>query len=135
MGIEWTNDLSVGNVEIDNQHRELFNKINQLLDACNQNRGKETVGEIIHFLGEYVVTHFSTEENYMIKHNYPDYVSHKEHHTEFINTFSELKNKFETDGPGAHIVILTNRVVVAWLNSHIRNVDKLLGAFLNSLNK
>jgi hemerythrin len=46
MAIEWTDDLAVGIVEIDNQHKELFHQINQLLEACNQGKGKETVGKI-----------------------------------------------------------------------------------------
>jgi hemerythrin len=132
MPIEWTDDLAVGIVEIDNQHQELFNQINQLLEACNQGKGKETVGKIIDFLGEYVVKHFSCEEENMKRFNYPEFTSHKAQHTEFIKSFGELRAKFEADGPGAHIVIMTNRVVVGWLNSHIRNVDKLLGAYLKS---
>jgi hemerythrin len=132
MAIEWTDDLAVGITEIDNQHKELFQQINQLLEACNQRKGKEAVGQIIDFLGAYVVTHFNCEEENMKKFNYPDYPKHKVLHTEFIKSFGELKAKFEADGPGTDIVIMTNRVVVGWLNSHIRNVDKLLGAYLKS---
>jgi hemerythrin len=132
MAIEWTVDLSVGIAEIDEQHKELFKRINQLLEACNQGKGKETVGQTIEFLGNYVLEHFGSEEAQMIKYNYPDYSQHKAYHTEFIKSFSELKAKFEADGPGSHIVIMTNRVVVGWLNSHIRNVDKLFGAYLQT---
>ncbi|MGE5583903.1 MAG: bacteriohemerythrin [Bacillota bacterium] len=130
MAIEWTEDLAVGITEIDNQHHELFRRIDQLLNACNQGKGREMVGEIIEFLGEYVIEHFGTEESYMDRYNYPGSASHKEQHRQFINGFRELKQRFETDGPGTHIVIITNRVVVDWLNRHIRNVDKLLGSFL-----
>lgn len=130
MAIEWTEDLSVGVAVIDNQHKELFTKVNQLLDACNQGKGKESIGEIIKFLGEYVVEHFSYEEEYMKKFNYPQFANHKENHAQFIKDFLELKNKFETDGAQSYIVIMVNRVVVNWLISHIRNVDKSLGAFL-----
>ena len=132
MAIEWTEDLAVGVGKIDAQHRELFNQINRLLEACNQNKGREAVGKIIDFLGEYVVNHFGSEEELMEKYNYPDYKVHKADHTQFISSFTELKARFDSDGPGPHIVIMTNRVVVGWLNSHIRNVDKLLGEFLKT---
>ncbi len=36
MAIEWTMGLSTGVDEIDDQHKELFKRINRLLDACNQ---------------------------------------------------------------------------------------------------
>ncbi|HBF37238.1 MAG TPA: hemerythrin [Firmicutes bacterium] len=130
MAIEWTEDLAVGVTIIDDQHKELYQRINQLLEACNQSKGREVVGETIKFLEDYVVTHFGQEEEYMQKYNYPDYPKHKGYHTEFIKSFQELKARFDADGPGAHIVIMTNRIVVGWLNSHIRNVDKLLGAYL-----
>ena len=127
---QWTEELAVGITEIDNQHKELFAQINGLIEACNAGKGKETVQQVIDFLGQYVVNHFGNEEKYMVKHNYPEYTKHKEQHTQFIASFQELKNKFEQDGPGIHIVVLTNRVVVDWLNQHISRSDKALGAFL-----
>lgn len=130
MAIEWTEDLAVGSLEIDNQHKELFKMINQMLEACTQGKGKDTLNEIIGFLERYVVTHFSTEENLMKQYDYPDYLNHKRHHEQFIRSFMELKNELAITGPGTHIVIMTNRTVVNWLNSHIRNVDRLLGGFL-----
>lgn len=130
MAIEWSEDLAVGFQEIDNQHKELFRMINQMLEACNQEKGKEVLNEMIKFLENYVVTHFGTEENLMRLYNYPDYNAHKNHHEQFIKSFGELKNQLAATGPGTHIVVMTNRIVVNWLNSHIRNVDKLLGAFL-----
>lgn len=130
MAIEWTEDLAVGSKEIDDQHKELFRMINQMLEACNQGKGKEVLEEILGFLEKYVVTHFGTEERLMQQYNYPDYPSHKNHHEQFIKSFMDLKKEMTTTGPGTHIVIMTNRTVVGWLNSHIRNVDKLLGAFL-----
>lgn len=132
MAIEWTEDLAVGMPEIDAQHQELFRKIDQLLGACIQCRGKEVVGETIQFLGDYVIEHFGNEERYMKQFNYPESADHIKQHRQFIESFEELKKKFESDGPGTHIVIMTNRAVVGWLNSHIRKVDKLLGEFLKT---
>lgn len=132
MAIEWTEDLETGITAIDDQHRDLFRRINQLLDACNQRKAKDAVGKTIEFLGSYVIEHFENEERYMVMYDYPDLADHKEQHRQFIDSLQELKNRFETDGPGVHIIIMTNRTVVGWLNSHIRNVDKLLGAFLRT---
>lgn len=129
---EWTPALSVGITEIDDQHKELFAKINGLIDACNQGKGKATVSEVINFLGDYVVTHFSSEEKLMTKYNYPAYEAHKAQHTQFIQSFQELKERLDKEGPGIHIVVLTNRVVVDWLNQHITKTDKALGEYIKS---
>lgn len=133
MGIEWTEDLAVGNPEIDQQHRELFAKIDRMLEACIQNKGKEAVGEVIQFLSDYVVYHFGCEEKLMNRHQYPDFAAHKEQHDQFIQKFSDVKTHFEQDGAASYVVIMTNRMVVSWLNNHIRNVDKLLGEYLRKV--
>mgnify|MGYP000916868212 CR=1 FL=1 len=132
MAIEWNDSLSVGIEEIDNQHKELFRRINNLLDACNEGKGKQAVGDIINFLGEYVVTHFAAEEAYMRKYAYPEYEAHKAMHQGFIQSFGQLKSKFDSEGPGIQLVLQTNRVVVDWLINHISKVDKKLGEFLSN---
>jgi len=132
MAILWTPDLATQVDEIDSQHRELFKRINDLLEACRQGRGKEEVQKVIRFLEEYVVTHFGEEEKYMENYHYPEYRDHKAQHKEFMKNFSELKQQFDAEGPGVHIVISTNQIVVDWLRTHIRRLDKALGAFLQA---
>lgn len=130
MPIAWTPDLAVGVETIDNQHKELFQRVSALLDACSAGKGKETIREILAFLEGYVVEHFNDEESLMVRHGYPGYSEHKSLHEQFIREFTALKQQIESDGATGHIVIQTNRIVVNWLNQHIRNVDKLVGAFL-----
>ncbi len=132
MAIEWTEDLATGVKEIDNQHKELFQRINNLLDACNHGKGKEEVKKVISFLEDYVITHFSEEEKYMGKYDYPDFMSHKKQHLEFMENFFRIKTQFEAEGPGVHIVVITNNLIVDWLRNHIRKTDRALGSFLKT---
>ncbi len=130
MAAAWTSDLATGVDEIDNQHKELFTRINNLLAACKKGEGKKEVAKVIGFLEDYVIEHFSEEEGHMNNRNYPEYSRHKGEHLIFMENFAKLKNQFETDGPGVHVVVSTNRMVVDWLLNHIRKEDKALGAFL-----
>ncbi|TCL72428.1 hemerythrin [Hydrogenispora ethanolica] len=130
MKIEWTPDLAVGSPAIDDQHKELFHRVDQLLEACNQGKGRDTVGGLLKFLEEYVVTHFGTEEEYMTRFAYPKMAEHQAQHEQFVQSLAPLKEAFAKEGPGLNLVILTNRIIINWLNAHIRNVDKQLGAFL-----
>lgn len=129
MSINWRDDWSIGVYDIDSQHKELFRRINALLDACNQGRGNEEVASTINFLGTYVETHFRAEENLMLKNNYPDYKSHKEIHENFIKSFKELDGRFKTEGVKPYLIIETNRIVVNWLIAHIQNIDKKFGTY------
>ena len=131
MAILWKESLSVKVVEIDNQHKELFNRINNLLEACTKGRGKEEIKRTLDFLSDYVISHFGTEENLMNKHNYPDYASHKERHEKFKKEFTELKMKIEKESTGLLTTIGTNHLLIDWWLNHIGKVDKALGAFLS----
>lgn len=130
MALEWKPDLAVGVKEIDDQHKELFNKITELFDACNVGKGKEQIDSTVKYLQEYVVLHFSSEEKLQKQYNYPDYINHKAQHDQFIKDFLELKLSIHTDGITGLLLIKLNKVLVDWLINHIRKTDKVFGVFL-----
>ncbi len=132
MALEWTEDLVTGSFEIDRQHKELFKRINALLEACRQGKGKAEISKVVQFLDDYVATHFAEEEKYMKKYDYPAYAAHKAQHLEFIENFSELRRQIEKDGAGVHLLVKTNHMVVQWLINHISKVDRALGTFLKA---
>ena len=47
--------------------------------------------EANHSLYEYVTEHFSTEEEYMKKYNYPKLEAHKAEHVNFMDFYSEFQ--------------------------------------------
>ena len=133
--MEWTEDLSVGVQTIDNQHKELFARINDLVAAVKQHTCKYKIGDVIKFLEEYIVFHFGEEEKYMREHDYPGYLQHKAQHEIFIKNFEELKKELpKLEGgakPGSYdLSVETNQVVVDWILDHIAKIDKKLGEFL-----
>lgn len=77
-------------------------------------------------------THFATEEAAMISAGYPKYFGHRSEHARFTGNLKDLKHLLLKDGPGVHIVILTNHLVVDWLRSHILSLDKAFGNYLRS---
>ena len=133
--MQWTEDLAVGIAKIDDQHKELFEKINDLVAAVKQSVCKYKIGDVIRFLEDYVVFHFGEEEKYMQQFGYPGYQAHKAEHEKFIANFNELKKELpKLEGgrkPGSYdLSVETNQVVVDWILDHIVKVDKHLGEFL-----
>lgn len=122
--------MAVGVDMIDNQHKGIFSRVNNLLSAMAQGKGRDEVGKVIAFLADYVVKHFSAEEAIMAKNNYDDLPSQKAEHAQFIKDFSGLKKEFETRGVTPHLVIQIQQKVCNWLTNHIGNEDKKIGAFL-----
>jgi hemerythrin len=130
MTIQWTPDLAVGVGEIDQQHRELYDRVNALLTAMAEGRGTQDVDETLRFLGEYVVRHFSMEEALMRRHRYPAYEAHKREHELFVEDFKRLSQKAAASGVRTTLVLEVQKQLGNWLRHHIGQVDRALGAFL-----
>ncbi|MEN3185247.1 MAG: bacteriohemerythrin [Atribacterota bacterium] len=128
--LEWSGRYAIGVSEIDRQHRELFQTMNRLLNACSQGSGKDVLPEVFDFLGRYVVEHFATEERYMEQYDYPALPMHRKIHQDFVKTFLGFREKAEAEGPGLGLVVQVNQVLVDWLKNHILNVDQEMGKFL-----
>jgi len=92
--IVWKDEYSVGVKVIDDQHKELFRRVNKLFDDVS--RGNvTTVLETLDFLNSYVIYHFSAEEQLMAKANYPELESHKNEHEWFKSEILSIREQVE----------------------------------------
>ena len=128
--MKWTEDLSVGVELIDTEHKALINAINDLFDACSKGLGRKKISETLAFLQNYVVTHFSDEENLQKQCGYPDYINHHKLHSDFVARVGEYSNKMETEGTSIAFVAEFNSFVTNWLIYHISREDKKIGIFI-----
>lgn len=132
MALKWDDTLSVGIAEIDNQHQELFNRINSLSDAYKKGAVKEEIARVMRFLTDYIIGHFIMEENYMTEYDYPLFTAHKTQHEEFIKACSDLKSRFQEDSGGMGVMAGTAELLGDWWINHINEVDMELGRFLKT---
>ncbi len=132
MAIEWTPNLTVGIESIDQQHKTLFDKANQLFEAGKNNKTKEFISEMLDFLDDYTKQHFHSEENYMRSINYPAYAEQKKMHTDFIASLAKLKKDYQESGGNILVILNANQMVVDWLLKHISFEDKKIGTFANA---
>ncbi|MBI5236325.1 MAG: hemerythrin family protein [Deltaproteobacteria bacterium] len=130
MALQWTIGLATGNEEIDTQHKELFARVNAFLDAMQQQKGKEEIGNVLKFLENYVVMHFGTEERYMEKIKFKRIAEHKAQHADFIKTFTDIKKKYDLKGPTVDVIVVTQSRLGEWLRSHIPVMDKELAMYI-----
>ncbi len=78
--IEWSDALSVGVQEIDDQHKGLAAMVNEMSEGIKGGWGKEARDEVLTRLVEYTKVHFATEESLMSISNYPGISTHKKQH-------------------------------------------------------
>jgi hemerythrin len=132
MTLLWSDGLLVGNELIDKQHRELIHRIGSFLNALESGIGKEDIVKILEFLSEYVVEHFSNEEDLMMQYHYPEYEMHRREHSKLELVLSVLKKKVEEKGVTVELVAQTHQTVYEWLKKHIHERDKNFAAFIKN---
>ena len=127
---EFTKKLETGNAIIDQEHKELFQAVNKLLEACSEGKGRAYMDETITFLNDYVNKHFSHEEQPQKQSGYPGMTAHKAFHEKYKQTLKEITSRISVSGPTiSELGKLNGHISV--LISHITTEDKSLGAFLN----
>jgi hemerythrin len=119
--MRWSDDLSVGVGEIDDQHRKLVSLINDLHDAMLAKRGKDVLGKVLADLAAYTEYHFSTEEQYMQKFGYAGLAAHRREHQAFVAKVGEFAKGFEEGRLGLSIQVMS--FLRDWVATHIKGSD------------
>lgn len=125
----WSDKYSVGVMELDNQHKELVNILNEIFDAMSARKSNETLGKIISKLVNYTKVHFSTEEKYMQKYNYSGYNSQKREHDAFIDKIQTFQRDFNAGKLTLSLDV--SSFLKNWLVQHISVEDKKYESFFN----
>jgi hemerythrin len=127
---QWTNEISVGIQEIDEQHKQLVNLLNQLFDAMvsdDSNReaiALKTLDELIN----YTNVHFAVEESLFRIFDYEDYDRHKKAHDRLKDEVNEIALSVKSGATRLDSKLLI--FMKNWLTSHIMEEDKRYSKFL-----
>ena len=130
--VEWQEDLCIGVLEIDIQHKLLFEKFNSFLLACQSETDSDVVYRLFWFLEAYAVTHFNDEEKLMQRLCYPDYLPHRAQHQKFIGEVGRVKERLKTEGPTRDLVSIITSFISNWLIQHISGMDRAIGRFVDA---
>ncbi len=128
--MEWKQEYSVDIEIIDAQHKELFKRINNLVQDIKLKRCKLTIDGTTKFLEDYVVSHFGAEERYMQECGYPGLELHRAHHQKFMADFEALKRELAAEHSSYGRSVRTNQIVVDWIIGHVTSEDREFGAYL-----
>lgn len=127
--------MSVGQVVIDLQHKQLFNQINVLLSTIINKLEPKTVDDTVAFLGQYINGHLRYEEEYMLKNNYPDFDTHKSFHEDFINNYKKVREDRAGGVPIETIAWDIEKYLGNWFIHHIGEADKKYAEYIKNLSK
>jgi hemerythrin len=132
---KWTQGMSVHNDVIDAQHKELFDKLSELLQKIITNNTDNAAEELIHFFEKYMNGHLAYEEAYLKEMNYPYLKEHHEQHEVFTKKYEELKEKIsEDDADNEKIIFEIENFMGSWLTSHILIEDQKYARYIQGQN-
>ena len=120
--MEWDDKYCVGISIIDKYHKDFIDTINKTIIVKENNDDPEGVKEVLREMTDYVLTHFKTEETYMIEFNYPEYQDHKEEHHDFaMKTIAYLDSVINGN---YQITCDILEDLKSWLVNHIQVTDQ-----------
>ena len=125
MRIEWKDIYKTGNVQIDGQHMQWFNKVNYFLEATD----KESRAVAAKKMCQYTQLHFQDEDQLMQLTNYPAAAEHTRRHNDTLVHMGLLLQQISNDT----LDMEKWRAFLAdlFLN-HIADADLKLAAFITS---
>ncbi len=124
----WSEQYSVGIVRLDDQHRKIFQMLNNLRQAMLEKKSNQVLRDIINELAQYAKTHFTSEEAYFQMYNYPEKDEHKREHEEFVKKVRQFQADLEAGRAMVTMSVFT--FLAEWVRNHVLVSDKKYGPFL-----
>ena len=122
----WKDAYRIGNDVIDEQHEELFHRIEKLLvmaRSADLEENRKQCEQMLNYLVEYTVFHFNSEEALQNRENYVDYEQHKKIHQEFRNTVIVYQKQIREEFSAVMLKRFLG-TLLTWLTVHVQGCDQ-----------
>jgi hemerythrin-like metal-binding protein len=127
--IEWEYKYSTLHDKLDDEHRVLFDAINDLYKAMSVGQGHLLVCDILKKLYEYTCTHFRDEEEFMREAEYDGLDAQIEQHRIFTDKLFEFMKDARDGKRILHIDVAL--FLKEWITNHILKVDSKLRTIIS----
>lgn len=135
----FTDKYKTGIELVDDEHRRLFEIIDQTYTLIHDDFAHDKYDQIMHLLEQlkdYTEFHFNDEEELMERIGYPDINSQKKAHSAFIEKLVNIDiHDLDAmdDNQQQYLLDLVN-FLVTWLSNHILGADKKIGEYMEANN-
>ena len=127
---QFTDDCLIGVDQIDNEHRRLFELVNEVANLLMRNDiNRSDVNAVLMELDEYAVLHFRHEEEYMMEINDPELPRQKEMHQAFVAKLKEIEKLDIEANDDKETLKNIVEFAARWLFSHIISSDTMIGVY------
>lgn len=126
--LKWSDEWSVGNRLLDDQHREIIRIINLLIENRDEAVTSEIISDALNDLTQFASQHFKSEEKILADVSYPEYDQQKIQHRDFrlkLVQFCTATSEHVAGVPEALLQWLSS-----WWYKHIHEEDLLYKDFI-----
>lgn len=132
----WKERYSIGVDRIDQEHKELFDRVYEFIKITNEDKSweerLEQVKRTMNFMQEYVVYHFNDEEVLMEEIDYPEIETHKKIHKDFKAGINEYVEKLTSGNFDEEMAQEFGGKLMTWLIFHVGKEDQKIGKYVKS---
>ena len=96
--LAWKSEYTLGIPDVDHEHRELFDLINELHESLFEPESETTVSDFLGELFSKISSHFALEERLMRDGRYADFPAHKSDHERLLDEIRDLMDDYEDGG-------------------------------------
>jgi len=127
--IEWRNEFKIGIEEVDFEHQELIELINELYVEAKKEDSNTAVMACLGEIYAKISAHFALEEKVMRELKYDQYEGHKEDHEKLLDDIMDIMDEF-TDVPTLDEERFGERLN-KWFTQHFSTKDARMHKFLH----
>ncbi|MBL1143089.1 MAG: hemerythrin family protein [Proteobacteria bacterium] len=126
--IEWRDEFKIGIDEVDFEHQELIELINEIYDEAKTEGSILAVSDSLGDIFGKISAHFALEEKEMRELNYDQYEVHKEDHEQLLDSIRDIMDEYEEEN-NLDEEDFGNRLK-DWFVNHFSTKDARLHKFL-----
>lgn len=124
----WTTALATGHSRIDDEHRVLVERVNNVLECIAERADTPSLEAALQSLGLCTRAHFMEEERTMREARYGQAQEHCEQHAQLLHEMDNVMDQLRR-GEAVDTMDLYNRLT-RWVILHIQQQDVALADFL-----
>jgi len=103
--LQWSEEYSVGHPELDEEHHELLNIANELIElAAKPESSKQDLLELLTKLGNHSLYHFDKEEELLKSSNWEGAAEHIKKHEQYRKEVRAFLKDFEKEESGNDVL-------------------------------
>ena len=121
--------LSVGNDELDSQHRGFFALVAEIQHFYNGTGRVASLEVLIDQIRLHSLDHFAAEEAIMAAHQYPGLEEHQKAHGEFIDQLEKIRQRHDSSREATLDLLFFVR---EWLIGHLKQADADYAPYLRA---